>query len=170
MEKRKVKRKKKRPTLAELNRLKRELQRVSDQLQSRTRELAEATEQQAATSEVLKVIASSPIELQPLYETILANTTRLCEANIASLFLYDGAVISTAASYGTTQECAAHLAQSRPSPSRETTTRLALWNAGPSMSSSTIRTHAPQQRFRKADDRRIARDDGLGLSAAFSVS
>jgi hypothetical protein len=35
----------------------------------------------------------------------LANTTRLCEANIAALFLYDGEVLSTAASYGTTQEC-----------------------------------------------------------------
>ena len=60
-----------------------------------------------------------------MYQAILANTTRLCEANIAALFLYDGEVLSTAASYGTTQEFAEHLEHSRPSPSRETTTRLA---------------------------------------------
>ena len=82
-------------------------------------------EQQTATSEILDVIASSPTDIQPVYQAILANTTRLCEANIAALFLYDGEVLSTAASFGTTPEFAAHLRQSRPRPSRETTTRLA---------------------------------------------
>ena len=99
--------------------------RLLQELQSRNRDLTEALEQQTATSEVLNVIARSPVELQPVYQAILANTTRLCEANIAALFLYDGEVLSTAASYGTTQEFAEHLEHSRPSPSRETTTRLA---------------------------------------------
>ena len=99
--------------------------RLFQELQSRNRELTEALEQQTATSEVLNVIAHSPVELQPVYQAILANTTRLCEANIAALFLYDGEVLSTAASYGTTEEFAQHLEQSRPRPSRETTTRLA---------------------------------------------
>ena len=88
-------------------------------------ELKESLEQQTATSEILGVIASSPTDIQPVYQAILANTTRLCEANIAALFLYDGEVLSTAASFGTTPEFAAHLQQSRPRPSRETTTRLA---------------------------------------------
>ena len=88
-------------------------------------ELKESLEQQTATSEILGVIASSPTDIQPVYQAILANTTRLCEANIAALFLYDGEVLSTAASFGTTPEFAAHLRQSRPRPSRETTTRLA---------------------------------------------
>ena len=83
--------------------------RLLQELQSRNRELTEALEQQTATSEVLNVIAHSPVELQPVYEAILANTKRLCEANIAALFLYDGEVLSTAASYGTTQEFAEHL-------------------------------------------------------------
>jgi signal transduction histidine kinase len=78
-----------------------------------------------ATSEVLNIIAHSPVELQPVYQAILSNTTRLCEANIAALFLYDGEVLKTAASYGTTREFADHLEHSRPVPSRETTTRLA---------------------------------------------
>ena len=99
--------------------------RLLQELQSRNRELTEALEQQTATSEVLNVIAHSPVELQPVYQAILGNTTRLCEANIAALFLYDGERLSTASSYGTTQDFAAHLAHSRPTPSRETTTRLA---------------------------------------------
>ena len=99
--------------------------RLLQELQSRNRELTEALEQQTATSEVLNVIARSHVELEPVYQAIIANTTRLCEANIASLFLYDGEVLSTAASYGTTREFAEHLEQSMPRPSRETTTRLA---------------------------------------------
>jgi GAF domain-containing protein len=99
--------------------------RLLQELQTRNRDLTEALEQQTATSEVLNVIARSPVELRPVYEAILANTTRLCEANIAALFLYDGEVLSTAASNGTTQEFAEHLKQSRPRPTRETTTRLA---------------------------------------------
>jgi GAF domain-containing protein len=99
--------------------------RLLQELQTRNRDLTEALEQQTATSEVLNVIAHSPVELQPVYEAILGNTTRLCEANIAALFLYDGERLGTAASYGTTQEFAEHLKQSRPRPSRDTTTRLA---------------------------------------------
>ena len=99
--------------------------RLFKELQARNRDLTEALEQQTATSEVLNVIAHSPVELQPVYEAILANTTRLCEANIAALFLYDGEVLRTAASHGTTREFAEHLKQSRPRPTRETTTRLA---------------------------------------------
>ena len=117
--------KKKSQSSSEFNRLKKELKRVTEQLESRDRELAEATEQQTATSEVLNVIARSPVELQPVYQAILTNTTRLCEANIAALFLFDGELLHTAASFGTTPEFAAHLEQSRPRPSHETTTRLA---------------------------------------------
>jgi GAF domain-containing protein len=99
--------------------------RLLQELQSRNRDLTEALEQQTATSEVLNVIAHSPVALQPVYEAILANTKRLCEANIAALFLYDGEVLSTAASYGTTQEFAEFLKGSRRPGRRETTTRLA---------------------------------------------
>jgi signal transduction histidine kinase/HAMP domain-containing protein len=99
--------------------------RLFQELQSRNREITESLEQQTATSEILGVIASSPSDLQPVYRTILGNITRLCESNIAALFLYDGEVLSTAASYGTTPEFAEHLRKSHPRPSHETTTRLA---------------------------------------------
>ena len=54
-----------------------------------TRELNEAREQQTATSEVLKIISSSPGELQPVFDALLANATRLCEASYGTLWLHE---------------------------------------------------------------------------------
>ncbi len=63
--------------------------RMFEQVQERTKELTEALEQQTATSEVLRVISVSPGELEPVFQAILANAVRLCEAKFAMLFLYD---------------------------------------------------------------------------------
>ncbi|MGC1745411.1 MAG: GAF domain-containing protein [Pseudolabrys sp.] len=54
------------------------------------RELAEAREREAATAEVLKVISSSPGELEPVFNAMLANATRICEATIGTLYLREG--------------------------------------------------------------------------------
>src|SRR5262249_3682520 len=64
---------------------------LEQKLEARTRELAEALQQQTATSEVLGVISSSPGDLKPVFETMLANATRICEAKFGTLYLCEGA-------------------------------------------------------------------------------
>jgi len=63
---------------------------LEQQLKSCRRELAEAREQQTATSEVLQVISSSPGELAPVFATMLHNAVRTCEGKFGTLYLYEG--------------------------------------------------------------------------------
>jgi GAF domain-containing protein len=73
--------------------------RLFDEVQARTRDLAESLEQQTATSEVLGAISSSLEDLAPLFQKILENAVRVCGAKFGTLNLYDGKMFDPVAAY-----------------------------------------------------------------------
>jgi GAF domain-containing protein len=95
-----VSKKKKSPRGTELSQLKKEVQRLTEQLKSRDRELAESTAQQTASSEILGVIASSPTDLQPVLDSVAENAARLCDAFDAQIWQVKGDKYWRVASYG----------------------------------------------------------------------
>jgi GAF domain-containing protein len=77
----------------ELSQLKEELRRASEKLESRESDLAEILEQQTATSEILRVIASSPIDIQPVLDAVVESAARLCHATDGLIARLDGDVL-----------------------------------------------------------------------------
>ena len=116
--------------------------RLFEAEQQRTRELSESLDQQTATSEVLQVISSSPGDLQPVFETMLKNAVRLCDAKFGNIYRWDGNALHLVA----TQNVPAAFAQARgrsslrPSPQTPT---------GRMIANKTV-VHAADMRAEKA--------------------
>jgi len=73
--------------------------RLFDEVQARNRELRTALEQQTATSELLKVIGRSTLDVHPVFETLAENAVKLCEAQHAFIFRFDGQLLRCVATY-----------------------------------------------------------------------
>ena len=73
--------------------------RLLNELRQRTDDLSEALEQQTATSDVLQVLSSSPGELAPVFERMLSNATRICEAKFGTLYICESDGFRAAAIY-----------------------------------------------------------------------
>src|SRR5262245_7984226 len=77
---------------------------------------AEAQEQQAATAEILRIIGSSPADVQPVFDAIVASAARLCAASVAAVVSFDGELMHFGASRNWTPEFDAAIRRSLPAP------------------------------------------------------
>jgi len=80
--------------------------RLFKELEARNRDLSEALDQQTATSEILRVISSSPTDVQPVFDAIIQNAVRLCGSSNGTVFRFDGHLIHVAAHHNFAPEAA----------------------------------------------------------------
>jgi len=100
---------------------------LQEQFDHRTRELAEARGQQAATSEILRVISISATDAQPVFDAIAESAVRLCDGHLSAVYRFDGKLINCVAHHNWRAEGLETLRRVYPRPpSRETQVAQAI--------------------------------------------
>jgi len=94
---------------------------LEQKVEERTRELSKSLEQQTATSEILRVISSSPTDAQPVFDVIVESAIRLCGARYGRLYRYDGETIHLVASHGLSQGGLGQVQRVFPRPAADDT-------------------------------------------------
>ncbi|MFB9264506.1 GAF domain-containing protein [Bradyrhizobium erythrophlei] len=79
--------------------------RLFEEVQERTRELSESLEQQTATSEVLEIISASSGDLEPVFQKMLENATRICGASFGEMTMYEPGGFRSVALYNVPEAC-----------------------------------------------------------------
>ncbi len=87
---------------------------LEHKVESRTRDLSEALEQQTATAEILRAISSSPTDTQPVFDAIARRSVRLCDALCCAVFQVRGGLLHFAAHFNFPEEGLAAMRQDYP--------------------------------------------------------
>ena len=141
-------------------RLLNELRERTDDLSHRTTDLTEALEQQTATSEVLKVISSSPAELQAVFDAMLDEAVRICRADAASLFLYENGVVRRAARHSSVADAILPIAPSAKSGTMRSIVTKQIVH---------IEDYLAEPSYLDGDEYVVAAAERLGLRASLHV-
>src|SRR5262245_52055392 len=134
-----------------------------------TRELSEAREQQAATSEVLRVISSSPGDLKPVFEIMLANAIRLCQAKFGSLFLREGEAFRNVSNIGERSGYTEWYQRDPMIVLRDHHPRMPLARVAESKAVIDIPDLAAEQAYIERDPRMIALVEAAGARSLLGV-
>jgi GAF domain-containing protein len=93
---------------------------LQEKLDARTRQLNEAIERENATAEVLRIVSSSPGDLEPVFQSLLGNATRLCVADFGFMFQYDDGAFRLMAQRGADQAYVEYMQREPLHPGPET--------------------------------------------------